>query len=168
MAFYRRNLPHLQDYDGSYFVTFRTFDDIMLQPQDRSLVLKHCLFENGRKIELHAAVVMPNHVHLLFTPLENQKGEPFTLAEIMHGIKGASAHSFNKLHKKKGSLWQDESFDRRMRSDAEFIEKILYIITNPMAAGLSWGYQDYQWCWCDQSFNDFLTPEAISGGIKLT
>jgi REP element-mobilizing transposase RayT len=57
--------------------------------------------EDGRKIELHAAVIMPNHVHLLFTALEGDEGEPFSLAEIMKGIKGVSARRINQVSEEK-------------------------------------------------------------------
>jgi len=107
MHFYRRNLPHIERLFATYFVTFKTKDDLFLPPMARSIAMKHCLFENARKIELHAAVVMPNHVHLLFTPLENECGDPFSLAEIMKGIKGTSSRNINKLMKRKGQLWQD-------------------------------------------------------------
>ena len=79
---------------------------------------------------------MPDHVHLLFTPLENNRGEPFSLAEIMKGIKGVSANRINKLMKRKGQLWQDESFDRIMRV-GECQSKLEYIIANPINAGLA-------------------------------
>ena len=93
MPIYRRNLPHIERDDASYFVSFSTRYGLILSEDARTLVFNHCLFENGRKVELHAVVVMPDHVHLLFTPLKNEKEQPYTLAEIMHGIKGASAHS---------------------------------------------------------------------------
>jgi REP-associated tyrosine transposase len=112
--------------------------------------MKHCLFENGRKIELHAAVIMPNHVHLLFTPLENECGDPFSLAEIMKGIKGTSSRNINKLMKRKGQLWQDESFDRIMRT-GEFQSKLAYIISNPINAGLTSKPGEYQWEWIQES-----------------
>ena len=87
MHFYRRNLPHIEEFNATYFVTFRAKGISYLPPATRSIALKHCLFENGRRIELHACVIMPTHVHLLFTALENERGEPFSLAEIMKGIK---------------------------------------------------------------------------------
>ena len=123
MTFYRRNLPHLERPGGSYFVTFRTIGDLILPPAARSIALNHCLFDNGRKIQLHAAVVMPDHVHLLFTPLQETEDKWFSLAEIMNGIKGASSHRINKLLQRRGTLWLDESFDRLMRSSDEFGEK---------------------------------------------
>jgi len=124
-GYYRRNLPHIEKFHAAYFVTFKTFG-IFLPPTARTIALRHCLFENGRKIELHAAVIMPNHVHLLFTALEGAEGEPFSLAEIMKGIKGVSARKINQLLRRRGSLWQDESFDRIMRAKEFQIQEKLH------------------------------------------
>jgi len=50
----------------------------------RSIVLDCCLHDNEKKFDLRVAVVMPDHVHLIFTPLTNtQKMEVTSLAEIM-------------------------------------------------------------------------------------
>ncbi len=38
---------------------------------------------------MHAFVVMPNHVHLLFTPIIDSNGEPHPLAEIMNEHQGS-------------------------------------------------------------------------------
>src|SRR5690348_13551062 len=111
-TFYRRNLPHIEKDGASCFVTFSTRGEFVLPEEARTLVFNHCLFENGRKVQMHAFVVMPTHVHLLFSPLESDKGELYLLAEIMNGIKGASSHSVNKLLKRRGRLWEPESFDR--------------------------------------------------------
>jgi REP element-mobilizing transposase RayT len=121
------------------------------------MVFDHCLFENGRKVHMHAFVVMPNHVHLLFTPLESAKGEPYSLAEIMKGIKGASSHSVNKCLSRRGRLWEPESFDRITRSDADFEYRVIYIVQNPIAAGLSKGPDDYRWAW-----REFTQPRAAA------
>jgi putative transposase len=68
----------------------------------------------------------------------------------MNGIKGASSHSVNKLLGRKGALWESESFDRIIRSDAEFEHRMLYIVQNPIAAGLAKGPDDYRWA-CRES-----------------
>jgi REP element-mobilizing transposase RayT len=93
---YRRNLPHLQADDKTQFVTFATFKRWRLPESVRGLVLNHCLHDHGKKIQMHGAVVMPDHVHLIFTQLRDLSGNIFGLAEIMNGIKGASSHSVNK------------------------------------------------------------------------
>jgi REP element-mobilizing transposase RayT len=149
-SFYRRNLPHIENFNATYFVTFRVKSQSCLSPAARSIALRHCLFENGRKIELHACVIMPDHVHLLFTALENEYGGPFSLADIMKGIKGVSARNINHLLGRRGQLWQDESFDRIMRS-GEFQKKLEYIVANPINAGLAARPGEYRWTWIRQA-----------------
>jgi len=149
-GYYKRNLPHIEKFQADYFVTFRTSNDFFLPPAARSIALRHCLFENGRKIELHAAVIVPNHAHLLFTALEGNQAEPYSLAEIMKGIKVVSARNINKLLKRKGQLWQDESFDRIMRAK-EFEFKKNYIIANPIDAGLCERPEEYRWLWLEKA-----------------
>jgi hypothetical protein len=90
---YRRNLPHLEKAGRAHFITFDTFQRWLLPPAARDLVLNHCLHENGQKMRMHIAIVMPYHVHMIFTPLENEKQETFSFEEIVGAIKGASAHS---------------------------------------------------------------------------
>ena len=145
--FYRRNLPHLEKPGASYFVTFGTRQEFILPETARTLVYNHCLFENGRKVHLHAFVVMPDHVHMLFTPLLAENDQEYPLAEIMNGIKGASSHSVNKLLKRKGTLWEPGSFDRFTRSSGDFAFRLMYIVENPIAAGLAKGPNDYPWAW---------------------
>jgi REP-associated tyrosine transposase len=145
-TYYRRNLPHIERDGASYFVSFSTCG-IPLPDEARTMVFDHCLFENGRKVHMHAFVVMPDHVHLLFTPLESDKGEAYSLAEIMQGIKGASSHSVNKLLGRSGQLWEAESFDRIIRSEDDFEYRFIYIVGNPIAAGLARGPDDYRWAW---------------------
>jgi REP element-mobilizing transposase RayT len=161
MHVYRRNLPHIERFSATYFVTFRTKGDLYLPSVARSIALNHCLFENCRKIELHAAVIMPNHAHILFTPLENDRSEPFSLAEIMKGIKGTSARNINKLLNRRGQLWQDESFDRIMRA-TEFQNKLEYIIANPINAGLTSRPGEYEWVWTQESQARVPVPHQLS------
>jgi REP element-mobilizing transposase RayT len=98
-------------------------------------------------MQLHIAVVMPDHVHLIFTPLLNDSGELFTFEEIVGAIKGASAHSINRALKRKGHVWQDESFDHVTRCEESLEEKIQYVWDNPVRAGLVSRSEDYKWLW---------------------
>ena len=92
-------------------------------------------------------VVMPDHVHIIFTPLKDNEGNPFGLAEIMSGIKGASAHSINQALNRRGRVWQDESFDHVLRSDESTYSKVLYICENPVRKGLVATEDEYPWLW---------------------
>ena len=109
-------------------------------------MLTHCLHDHDRLYELHAVVVMPNHVHLLLTPLV-VNDRTSTLAEIMQGIKSASAHYVNRLLKRHGALWQDESFDHVLRSLESVGDKMDYICANPIRARLAEREEDYRWLW---------------------
>jgi REP element-mobilizing transposase RayT len=148
MAFYRRRLPHLQRDDKRHFVTFCTFRRWLLPDVARSIALRCCLHDNEVKHFLHAAVVMPDHVHLIFTPLVNSKRqEIYSLAEIMGAIKGASAQFINRELGRIGNVWQTESFDRVLRSSESLDAKIAYVIQNPVRAGLVSKCEDYPWIW---------------------
>src|SRR5436309_2714225 len=110
-AAYRRHLPHLQAEGKTYFITFATRARWQLPPEARDAVLQHCLHDRDRKYILHGAVVMPDHVHLVLTPLNDAEANPYGLAEILQGIKGASAHTINRMLGRRGSMWDVESFD---------------------------------------------------------
>ena len=145
--FYRRNLPHLQAEGKPVFITFATYKRWQLPEPVRSLVLKHCLHDHGLKLMIHGMVVMPDHVHLIFTPLQDPEGNPYGLGEIMHSIKGASAKSINKALNRSGHVWQDESFDHILRSEEGISSKVEYICQNPVRKGLVASEEDYPWLW---------------------
>jgi REP element-mobilizing transposase RayT len=157
---YRRRLPHLQKADADLFVTFCT-DGRILSEKARDLVLDHCLREGDLqpfagegaratfqpRINLHAVVVMPDHVHLLFSPLRDENGWPFALVDIMQCLKSATAHRINKLLHNSGPVWEEESFDHVLRSDESLREKCEYTRQNPVKAGLVRVPEDYRWLW---------------------
>jgi REP element-mobilizing transposase RayT len=69
----------------------------VLPAEARDIVLESCLKENSKRFELHAVVVMPDHAHLLLSPLHDSDGWNFSLPQIMHAIKGVSARKINLL-----------------------------------------------------------------------
>ncbi len=137
----KRNLPHFQVGGSTYFVTFRT-NGRELTPAQRDQVLAACRHFDGERYELHAAVVMPDHVHLLISPFEAAPGQWHSLAEILHSIKSYTAHQIPG-----GGLWQDENFDRIMRGQDEFVEKLSYVRDNPLRKGLVQAGETYAHAW---------------------
>jgi len=89
---------------------------------------------------------MPDHVHLVLTPLYDGTGF-CSLAEIMQGIKSSSAHQINRLLERQGQVWQHESFDRVLRREEGIEAKVAYIIENPVRAGLVSAVSHYRWLW---------------------
>ena len=155
-AFYRRQLPHLQCDDKQHFITFCTDHRWVLPARVRSIVLECCLHDNSVKFDLRVAVVMPDHVHIIFTPLVNDHVmEVYSLAEIMNAIKGASAHKINQALGRRGRLWQPESFDHVLRSSENLDAKIIYVLENPVRAGLVDRRTRYPWVWRKPDVNPF-------------
>jgi REP element-mobilizing transposase RayT len=146
---YRRRLPHYQKADAPLFVTFRTLGTFILPDKARDRMLEHCLHDDGRNMHLNAAVIMPNHVHLLLSALRDENGWPFPLMEILQSLKSSSAHSINKLLHRSGPVWQEESFDHVLRSEESLKQKLEYIRQNPVRAGLVERPEDYLWLWLE-------------------
>jgi len=89
--------------------------------------------------DLHAYVVMPNHVHLLITP-------KIPVARITNGIKGSTSRRAKSVLKLRAKhFWQDESFDHWVRSSQEFNRARAYIEWNPVSAGLVPSPEDWPW-----------------------
>jgi REP element-mobilizing transposase RayT len=156
---YRRRLPHLQKSDADLFVTFCAGGPFILPPAARDLVFEHCLREGALRpwapgsthpvvrIQLHAAVIMPNHVHLLLQPLRHANGWPYPLVDILQCLKSTTAHRINKLLDRSGPVWEEESFDHLLRSDESLQQKAEYIRQNPVRRGLVERPEDYKWLW---------------------
>jgi len=144
----RRHLPHLQRQGKTYFITATTIDREILSHRSRSVILETCLHDHAVAYWLHAVVVMPEHMHLIFTPYEE-----WLLSTIMQRLKGTSAHLINKAEKRRGPLWLNESFDHILRSDESLSQKVEYVRQNPVRRGLVTVPEDYPWLWtgCEQT-----------------
>ena len=144
---YRRRLPHYQKDAHPLFVTFTTNRRWQLPPVARGIALDCCLKQNGNKFDLHAAVVMPDHVHLIYSPLRREDGWSFDLPDIMKTIKGTSARQINVALKRSGPVWQEEFFDHVLRSNDSLVERVDYVCQNPVRAGLVRTQAEYSWIW---------------------
>jgi REP element-mobilizing transposase RayT len=105
---------------------------------------------------LHALVVMPDHVHMILSPLSDDNG-PISIPEITQAIKSTSAHRINKHLGRKGKVWQDESFDRALRREEHIPEKVQYLLENPLRAGLVGNPTHYRWFWREDAVEQLLT-----------
>jgi len=153
--FTRRYLPHWQIAGAVYFLTWRCADGVVLVEKERDIVLNSIRFWDGKRWEVYAAVVMPDHVHALVRPLEKDEGR-WNLSVLMHSVKSFSAHEILKLRKLSGivgAIWMEEYYDRWMRDEQEIEEKWNYIQQNPCRAGLVPLPDEYQWLWYRTSDN---------------
>ena len=164
MAFYRRNLPHLQRDFKRHFVTFVTHGRWVLPEWARDIVIECIRHDDVARYELDAAVVMPDHAHLVLTPgIDASQRRVIPLFEIMKAIKGASAHKINRHLLddglgRHGTVWQEESFDRVLRSSDDVGAKVLYVLQNPVRGGLVSEWQRYRWAW-HRPFRNMYAPD---------
>ena len=140
---YKRRLPHWEKEGSTYFITFRVKKTLgkplIKNPKLAEVVEEALWFGYGKRYILDAYVVMSDHVHLLLTPLFD-----WNLSKILQGIKGYTSREINKLLSRKGSFWQDESFDHLVRHEAGWLDKFDYIHNNPVKAGLVDIPEDYE------------------------
>jgi REP element-mobilizing transposase RayT len=163
----RRNLPHFELPGSVYFLTFSTTKRFILSDSAKDVVLSSFHFHNGKKYVLYACIVMDDHVHCILQPMEiinntqarrpvlqersvhpekiTRLPEYYSLSQITHSIKSYSANRIQKLLNIKGCIWQDENYDRIIRNENEYVEKMNYIVNNPLKPGLVGKPEEYKW-----------------------
>ena len=141
-----RTLPHWQRPGSVYFLTWRCKKGEVLSPEERTITMEALRYWDDRKWTLYATVIMPDHVHTLVQPLSLPESEGvYDLAEIIHSVKSFSVHKINLSRGSKGSIWQDERYDRIVRDEVKFLEKWQYILSNPVKKELAQHWEDYPW-----------------------
>jgi hypothetical protein len=116
---YVRRLRHFQNPGCWYHVTFSLRRGRGLDVPCLKVVLDACLFHQNKKWLLAAAAVMPAFgTHVLCQPLSDRSldGEPYRLEQILQSVKSYSARRVNALQRLSGPVWNEESFDRLVKS----------------------------------------------------
>ena len=103
-------------------------------------------FYHGKRYELRAWIVMPNHVHALFKTGETPLGT------IIGGLKEYTAREANKILGRRGKFWANDSFDTYMRDSAHELRTRRYIENNPVKAFLV--REAREWPWSSARFRD--------------
>ena len=91
--------------------------------------------------------------------------EYYSLSQITHSIKSYSANRIQKLLNIKSNIWQDENYDRIIRDEHEYLEKMNYIINNPLKPGLVGKLEDYKWLFYKGM--EWLIREIIDSGTGV-
>jgi|SRR5438552_5016281 len=127
--------------ESTYFVTTSTWEKKNILQSERMAGLLIDVLQNYRaqqKYLLHEFVIMPNHFHLLITPVNDT-----TLERAMQLIKGGFSFRAQKELGIQGEIWQTSFFDRRIRDAAEYQKYKEYIWQNPVAAGLTGSAREF-------------------------
>jgi len=147
----KRNTSLTYELEATYFVTttVTNFTNLFNNSDLAEIIQNNIGFYVKKfKISLHAFVIMPNHLHLLFT-----MGKSGNVSEIIGRIKEYSAKQIieycevneeNKLlqifelsackykPKHKYQVWQSRFDDFRIRTEEQLEQKMEYIHQNPL------------------------------------
>jgi putative transposase len=145
---------------------FKVFDEYLdkvhtgpfwLKNENVASVVSQALhFFNGKKYDLIAYTIMPNHVHMVFyvgrdSVSPRRLGEsPYIVTDILHSIKKYTALQANRILRRSGQFWQHESYDHIVRNRSELTRIVTYILNNPVNAGLVEHPEEWKWSYCSE------------------
>ncbi|MCK5524510.1 MAG: transposase [Thiomargarita sp.] len=92
------------------------------------------------KVDVHAWVLMSNHVHLLCTP-----HEPEAISKMMQSMGRMYVRYFNNTYQRSGTLWEGRYKSCLIESKAYLLELYRYIELNPVRAGMVNEPSEYFW-----------------------
>jgi len=128
---------------GTYFVTFSTWQRrrlFVVESYVRLFLKTMYGYRRLGKFELHAFVVMPEHVHLLVTPAHD-----VTLEHAIQIIKGGYSHALGAMIGRKREIWQRGFTDHRIRDERDFLQHREYIHQNPVKRGIVADATEYRY-----------------------
>lgn len=130
----------------------------LARPEIAALVRDSLRRHDGRRYQLLAYCIMPNHVHALVRLSESappeedsgalgeQRDTVGPMARIMRAWKNSTTPKVSELVGEPDSVWHPESYVHLVRDDEELQRFIDYIAYNPVKAGLA--RQVHEWPWC--------------------
>jgi REP element-mobilizing transposase RayT len=138
----------------------------LAKPRVATIVREALRYFDGDRYDLHACVIMLNHVHVLFTPKAR-----VGIGQIIGAWKSYTAKAANRVLGRSGEFWQADYFDRAIRSERHFSNVVAYIEGNPTRAGLC--DCNHAWPWSSaahESAQDARAPRTADvpprqGGI---
>lgn len=114
-------------------------------------------FKNVR-YRLHAWVVMPNHIHVLFEPIDDwplakivASWKKFTARRIRDwlagngGVLGEANREIGVPRRRAAPVWHREYWDRYIRNERHYMQAIDYIHQNPVTANLAASPAAWRW-----------------------
>lgn len=117
----------------------RIFDSHM--QADVATQLIRALDNEGLTCSL-AWVVMPDHIHWL-AQLRGQ-----SLGYCVQRFKARSSFLLNRRRGRCGPVWQAGYYEHAVRADDSLRKQALYIMANPVRAGLAAQLGEYPYAWC--------------------
>jgi putative transposase len=115
-------------------------------------VYLHFLGEAAKRYgcQIHAYVIMSNHVHLLMTPSTST-----AISKAMQSVGRHYVLYVNRIYQRTGTLWEGRHKACPIDSDSYLLACYRYIELNPVRAGMVRSPADYRW----SSYRHHAVPE---------
>ena len=97
-------------------------------------------YANKFKVDIHAWVLMTNHVHLLCTPRIE-----YGISNMMQGLGRQYVRYFNKSYHRTGTLWEGRFKSCLIEKDLYLLHVYRYIELNPVRAKMVNSPEKYKW-----------------------
>ena len=118
-------------------------------------------------VEIHAYVLMTNHLHLLLTPQKDQ-----ALPKMMQAVGRSYVQTFNKVHGRTGTLWEGRYRSTLIQTERYLLACMAYIDLNPVRAHMVIQPDDYIWSsyshYVGRRNDRLITPHALYWGLGNT
>ena len=126
---------------GTFFITAVCAERRSIFQVDASaqLMWDHLQANRGRAYLLHAFVIMPEHIHLLLTPVQS-------LEYAMQIVRGGFSRKYGLATGRKTAIWQRGFADHRVRDRNDYLVRKSYLENNPVVRGLCATPKAYRWC----------------------
>ena len=98
-------------------------------------------YREQKRFLLHEFVLMPDHFHLLITPMPE-----VSLEKAVQYIKGGFSFRVKRENGYTGEVWQRGFSDHRVHDADSFANHRVYIAENPVKAGLAASPDEFPWC----------------------
>ena len=152
----RPTREHATHNQQTYFVSSQTWGRRQLFKNERwAKLFRDTLFHyRGTAFLLHEFVLMPEHFHLLITPLTS-------LEKAVQFIKGGFSHRAKVELRSSMEVWQKGFTDHRIRDAADYGQHVAYIYGNPMAKRLCFDPVEYPYSSASRIFELDDVPQRL-------
>ena len=122
-----------------------------------SLLEEHSMVQG---VDVHAYVLMGNHLHLLLTPRRDG-----ALSLMMQSVGRSYVRAFNQAHGRTGTLWEGRYRSSVIQTERYLLTCMAYIDLNPVRAGVVEAPENYPWSshahYIGRLHQRLLTPPAL-------
>jgi putative transposase len=145
----------------TFFVSTRTnLSQPLFRKRENAELLLDVFRKNREqsRLELHAFVVMYDHLHLLLTPAPEH-----SLEKCVQFIKGGFSFRIKKELGHKWNVWQESFNEHRVKDASDYDAHVQYIHQNPVRARYVQSPEEYRFSSACLKHDVDPTPQQFRG-----